>query len=564
MRTLLGISDNQLRSVLDRRRLVLWIYVGRMSLATSIFIAALLSWLNMRPQDTLLAALTFVSAALFTGWSAMRTSVRGRALTEPFLYGQLIFDVLVVTAVVHVTGSADLSPFAPLYILVNTSAALLLPIGSSLLLALLGSVLYAGDALMINQISITPPLLTQLAVFIATAVGTGWISSRLQQMSASTQQLAAALTQARLEAADILGNIRSGILTIDTQGILLYANPAASELLGVPLAESDGLPVLPAIAAVAPGLVTALERAIRERVNTQREEARVVGGDHEFPIGVTTTSNEGDGQRVGRSITAIFQDISDQKRVEQLRRRAERLEAVAELSASLAHEIRNPLASIRSAVEQLGRSPRATHDEETLSRLIVRESDRLTRLLAEFLDFARTRVTRIGSVDIAAVARGAANLAATHPSRPEGVSVECVTPPGPVIIEGDEDLLHRATFNLALNAVQATRPGGHVRVEVIPTASDALPSGVHFEHGAVTVRVTDDGPGIPVEIRERIFQPFATTKPGGSGLGLPVAHRAIEAHRGVVLVDSDDHGTCFTVVLPTVQPNATPVAGAVA
>jgi signal transduction histidine kinase len=311
--------------------------------------------------------------------------------------------------------------------------------------------------------------------------------------------------------------------------------------------------VLAEIAAVSPGLSEAIERAVRQGLTTQREEAQVTLPGRQFPVGVTTTSNERDGDPMSRSITAIFQDISDQKRVDLLRRRAERLEAVAELSASLAHEIRNPLASIRSAVEQIGQSPRTTPDEQTLTRLIVRESDRLSRLLAEFLDFARTRVTRLGTVDLSALARGAANLAAAHPSRAAGVTVECDVPPAPVIIEGDEDLLHRAVFNLALNAVQAATAGGRVRIEVEDAPREPLPVGVRFEHGVVALRVLDDGPGIDAEIRDRIFQPFATTKPGGSGLGLPVAHRAIEAHRGLVLVDSDAQGTRFTVLLPKVQ-----------
>ncbi len=177
----------------------------------------------------------------------------------------------------------------------------------------------------------------------------------------------------------------------------------------------------------------------------------------------TTVSapNAGDAPGVGDgTATVIFQDISDQKRLDTLHMRAERLEAVAELSASLAHEIKNPLASIRSAVEQLGRSPRANEDERSLSSLIVRESDRLSRLLSEFLDFARVRVTRIGPVDLAEVARDATTLVSTHPDRPEGVQVDFAVPTSPMIVEGDEDLLHRAVFNLALNAVQASSHGG--------------------------------------------------------------------------------------------------------
>ena len=549
LRVLTGVSDEALRSALDPRRFIRWIYVGRLSLATAVFLAALFTFLEAsNPIDTLVATIAFALAAVFTSWSAWLTHIRSRPLTDTFLYGQFVFDVILVTSVVHVQPL-----FAPIYILVNTSAALMLPIGSSLLLAIFGSVLYTADTLALQGTAFSAAQAVQVGVFFLAALGVSLISVRLQQAGASSKQLVAELNQVRLEAADILSNIRSGILTIDVRGAVLYANSMASELLGFDLESYESRAVLPRIAEVSPGLTTALERAIERDTHTEREEAHVKDADRAFPIGITTTSNEGGANRGGRSITAIFQDISDQKRVEQLRRRAERLEAVAELSASLAHEIRNPLASIRSAVEQLGQSPRATTDEQTLTRLIVRESDRLSRLLGEFLDFARTRVTRITTQDLTAIARGATNLAAAHPSRTEGVVVECIVPATAVLVEGDEDLLHRAIFNLALNAVQAAPPNGRVRVEILAAIDDAHRRAVRSDQGVVAIRVTDNGAGIHASIRDRIFQPFATTKPGGSGLGLAVAHRAVEAHRGAILVDSGQKGTQFTVILPLNQ-----------
>jgi len=237
-----------------------------------------------------------------------------------------------------------------------------------------------------------------------------------------------------------------------------------------------------------------------------------------------------------------------------LRLRAERLEGIAELSASLAHEIKNPLASIRSAVEQIGRMPATSEDQKTLSALVMKESDRLSRLLSEFLDFARVRVAKTKPIDLADVARGAARLADTHPDRDQSVRVTFEEPAsGRISLDGDEDLLHRAVFNLALNAVQASPRGGRVRVELAPLSMDQVPAGVSFDLGGVALRVSDDGPGIPVEIRDRLFDPFFTTKPGGSGLGLSIVHRAIEAHAGFVFVDSDDSGTRVTVLLPSHQ-----------
>jgi two-component system sensor histidine kinase PilS (NtrC family) len=372
-------------------------------------------------------------------------------------------------------------------------------------------------------------------------------------MSSVTEELAEELTQVRLQAADILRNIRAAIITIDERGALVYANPAASDLLATDLAALVGRSFEPLVEPASRGLLSAVRRALREGVHVQREEAEMTAGGRTFPIGITTTSNVVDVTHGGRSVTVIFQDITDQKQVDEFRRRAERLEAVAELSASLAHEIKNPLASIRSAVEQLGRSPSATTDEQTLAGLVVRESDRLSRLLSEFLDFARTRVTSIGALDVAAVTRTAARVAAEHPSCSNAVTIAVRAPSDPVVIDGDEDLLHRAVFNLALNAVQASAEGSVVTISVGPASLGPLPAGVSTPRDAIEIVIEDTGPGIAPEVRDRLFEPFTTTKPGGSGLGLSVVHRAVEAHRGIVLVDSTEQGTTFRIVLPRRQ-----------
>jgi len=235
--------------------------------------------------------------------------------------------------------------------------------------------------------------------------------------------------------------------------------------------------------------------------------------------------------------------------------RAERLEGVAEMSASLAHEIRNPLASIRSAVEQLARIPRSGEDEQVLSELVQRESDRLSRLLTEFLEFARTGVTRVTELDVAAIARNAAHLAEGRDDRPAGVTVVENLPSAPLIVEGDEDLLHQAIFNLVLNAVQASPPNGEVRVEARELSRAQLPAGVmEFASGAVAIQVSDRGAGIDPSIRDRLFDPFVTTKPGGSGLGLSIAQRAAAAHGGVVMVSAPGDETRFTLVVPRRRP----------
>ena len=544
------------RALFEPRRLLRFIYVGRLITTAAIYLAAVFAWSDADRGDTLMASLLITVALVFTAGSALFSEDRDALPGATFLSVQAVFDLALVTGIVHITGGGT-SQFAALYILVIALAAVLLTTSGAFLTAALACVLYFGDVILLTRAPINAALLLQLLVFALVALSSWYISARLREARAGTEELAAELVKVRLEASDILRNIRSGIVTIDARGTLLYANPAAEALLGLSLESQVGRPALALIEPVSPVLARAIERAARDGVRTTRAEGTVSTGTRSFPIGLNTTvssPNGGDGTPgEGATATVIFQDISDQKRLDTLHMRAERLEAVAELSASLAHEIKNPLASIRSAVEQLGRSPRANEDERSLSSLIVRESDRLSRLLSEFLDFARVRVTRMGAVDMSAVVRGATSLAAAHPDRAEGVQVQCVVPDTPLVVEGDEDLLHRAVFNLALNAVQASTRPGTVRIEIAPLTSDDAPAGVSFDEGGVALRVSDEGDGIPSEIRDRLFDPFFTTKPGGTGLGLSVVHRAIESHRGFVFVDSDARGTRVTVLLPTSQ-----------
>ena len=558
-------SDAALRVILDPRRLLRWVLIGRICLASAIFIAAVSNWSSVDSSKTLVASLAFAISAIVTVGSTGYGEIYRRRFGHAFVYMQAIFDLLLVTAVVHLTNGTS-SPFAALYILVIATSSLLVPASGGLLIAGLGIAFYFADVVVLLRSPLSEPAVwMQLSVIALVTLGIRYLSARLRESSEGKAILVAALEQTRLQADDILRNIRSGVVTVNTDGRLLYANPTAEQLLGIELITRVGEPVLDAIGMVAPELAGAIRDAAQARVRTTRGEGLVSTATRRFPIGVTTTytEQEDDGRRTA---TAIFQDLSDQKRMDVLRFRAERLEGIAELSASLAHEIKNPLASIRSAVEQISRMPAVSDDQRTLGALVLRESDRLSRLLSEFLDFARVRVARTKPVDLATIARGAASLAHAHPDRDESVRVTCVAPEEPVMLDGDEDLLHRAIFNLALNALQAAPSESEVRIEVAQGRMESIPAGLSFDEDAVSLRVTDSGPGIPAEVRDRMFDPFFTTKANGTGLGLPVVHRAIEAHRGVVLVDSGKRGTRFTVVLPRLQrsnsPNVPPAATA--
>ena len=563
-----AFPDLPLHLFLDPRRIVRWVWLGRVVLVCAILAAAAFVWADADPGHTLVATLAFAGAAFGTAISAMWADVYKRPVAGGFYLLQCAMDLLLVTAVVHITGGWS-SQFGALYILVIAASALLLERRSGYVVAFASCVLYTGDVLLLRDDPFHFGIAVQATLFMIVGVGAESIASRLRHAGVNREELAARLAKVQLEAADILRTIRSGIITVDSQGRLLYANPAAADLLGLHLRGFTGKPVLRALRDVAPEMSELLERSARDGLRTTRAEGVIRRDGMNVPIGVTTTTIERDTKAAGQTATAIFQDISDTKRVQALNVRTERLQAVAELSASLAHEIRNPLASIRSATEQLSSRRQVRkdagddEDERTLHALVVRESDRLDRLLTEFLDFARARVTRTSAVDVASIIEDTTQMVRAHPSCESGitVSVDSSVTAKRFYVEGDEDLLHRALFNLLLNAVQVMSPtgGGNVTVGAM-CESDSAPAMGRGQLPMIRITVTDDGPGVPFELRERLFDPFVTGRAGGSGLGLSVVHRAVEAHNGVVYVDHLHRGTRFTILIPAADdPAATDV-----
>lgn len=543
----------RLRAILDPRRALLWVYAIRTVLAVALIVVLPQLAVGQTPTAVRLVQAAAILAFAVTGISLIAVEMYRAPASRGFLLAQAVTDIALITALVHVTNGSE-SQFAALYILVIAYSALLIPRSGGLIAALLVCAFYFTDIVVTRDFVLDSTAWLQMGNFATVAVGTGYVSARLREVGSGSELLAETLRRERLQASDVLDNIRSGVVTIDASGVLQYANQAASALLDVNLVPFVGRSVRAELDRAAPGLLLALERAIRTRTRTSRAEALVRQDGREMQLGITVTFLRGDELDDAGSATAIFSDISDQKRLEDLHVRAGQLEAVSELAASLAHEIKNPLASIRSAVEQLGRMPSADEDTGALTRLVVRESDRLARLLTEFLDFARVRVTRVAPIDLAALVRDTINLVAAHPDRSATTELVFDAEPAVQQVDGDSDLLHRAIFNLVLNAAQALGEGGAVRVSLRAATPDTVPGGVVPESGAVLLVIEDNGPGMPADVRDRIFTPFFTTKPRGSGLGLPVVHRAIDAHRGVVLVDSSPgSGTRFTIILPRTQ-----------
>jgi two-component system sensor histidine kinase PilS (NtrC family) len=538
-----------------------WLYLGRLTLAFGVFTGAVLVWGQTNQADTLIATLALLATIGFTGLSAFHTVIRARPVGTNFLYSQVIFDALLVTVIVHVTGGTA-SSFPPAYILVIAASALLLPFSGGVLIAALASILYFADLIWFHveggaEATVSLLLwrvpaeladaLLQIGLFAIVAVVVGALGDRLRRTGQALGQMESELRQLRLETDDILSAIDTGLVTVDDTGRLMYMNGAAEGVLGFKGAGWLNRPVLEELDHRASGLGSIINRTAKTREPVRRYEIRMRAGAEHRILGVRTTVLERGGLPW---VTAVFQDITDSRQIEDLTRRAERLQAVAELGASLAHEIKNPLASIRSATEQLENKQLNDHDKGILRRLVITESDRLSRLLSEFMEFSRVEVRRRSPVDFSKVTADAIRLVAQHPDARGGASIDFKPPAAPVVLDGDQDLLHRAVFNLVLNAVQHSGDAGHVRVELGPVNGSEVPAGVQSD-ASVRLSVSDSGPGIPDENLARLFDPFFTTREGGTGLGLALVHRAVEAHEGTILVDGHEgRGAQFTVYLP--------------
>ena len=240
-------------------------------------------------------------------------------------------------------------------------------------------------------------------------------------------------------------------------------------------------------------------------------------------------------ERTTSRLTEVYRDL--QQNFEQMKR-AERLFAVGQLAAGLAHELRNPLGSVAGAAGILQRNAHLEPKHRECLEIINKESQRLNRLLTDFLDFARPRPPKYQTVEVDSLLNSVIQLAA------HGIGRDAVTlrkdvashlPP----VEGDPELLKQMLLNLIINAIQAMPDGG----EVVVSAT--------LREGQILIRVRDQGCGIAPESRDRIFDPFFTTKEGGTGLGLPVAHQIVEQHGGILTAEANPgSGMTFSALLP--------------
>ena len=271
------------RYELGRSRLLRWVYAGRMTLATGILVGMMVAWFSAPPEATRIATLLFIVTVAVTLASVWYTDVRENTPGRNFMYAQVVLDAALVTAVIHITSGGGDVVFAPLYILVITEGALLLPLPGGVLIGALSSILYFADLVWGRPDSLdlnTAGL--QIGLFAVVALITGWLGDRVQRTWLALGQVQSELVRLRLDTGDILTNISTGVLTVVDGGRLGYINRAGERFLDLTLEQWRGAPILDVVGEVAPGLADALRRSMNGLRPVSRHPGAETNGSRQW------------------------------------------------------------------------------------------------------------------------------------------------------------------------------------------------------------------------------------------------------------------------------------------
>jgi two-component system sensor kinase FixL len=340
----------------------------------------------------------------------------------------------------------------------------------------------------------------------------------------------------------IIESAVDGIIVIDARGLIEAFNPAAERLFGHREQDIVGRNVNVLMPSpyreehdgyVAQYLSTGTARII----GIGREVTALRRDGSTFPVQLSVGEMIVNGER---KFTGILHDLTARVRIEEQLRERTAMAHLGEMAAIIAHEVRNPLAGIRGAIQVIGSRLPAENRDAAVAHEIVKRIDALNDLMKDLLLFARPPQPKTGAVDVVEVVSLTARLLADDPSLADvRVEIEGEAPP----IMADADLLKIVFVNLLMNGAHAMGGKGVIRVSV------------EARDGICRIAFHDRGPGIPEHIRERIFTPFFTTKSKGTGLGLPTAKRLIGAHAGSIEIACPvEGGTIVTVELPAQQP----------
>lgn len=470
------------------------------------------------------------------------------------LYIQFAGDVYIETMLVYFTGGID-SPFSFLYLVSIITAAMMLYRRGGFVVASGCAIMY-GVLADLMYFSIIPPpprsvfspaqwstvrlylnLATNFAGFYATALLTSYISEKLRRTYAELDRNRQNLEELKALNENVVASIPSGLLTLDPAGVVTFANPAAREILWMTPSEVTGRHISDLGIFDLQGwekIVAALQNAPVVRGET----ARFQRGDEAIVLGYAVTLLRTlEGRSAG--LTFIFQDLSEMKKLEGQLRMKDRMAAVGELSAGIAHEIRNPLAAIAGSVQVLRNSSNLSPQEQRLMSIILKESDRLNKTIGEFLRFVKPHDRRAVEFDIAASVIETCELLTNSAEMGPGHTIEWGVDPSSFVLTGDPDQIRQVFWNLSRNAVQAMPGGGTLHVSA------------RAEEGFYRIRFADQGRGMSDRERRLLFQPFRTSFPSGTGLGMAICYRIVQEHGGRIEVESaQGSGTTITLSLP--------------
>lgn len=460
-----------------------------------------------------------------------------------------LLDAVIVTAVVAATGGGH-SMFSFLYVLLVVAACLLLSRVGGVTVAGLCSVLYIGVVFMRTIVPMTlvmePPAETTAleimtmflnsGTLLVVAIVAGGLAERFQAARGELDAKRRALGDLQVFKDLVFQSVETGLVAVDRRHRVTAFNRAAEDMTGIRATDAIGRVWSDLFGDSLP--VRAIEAALdsNARASSRHEFTLARAGGGTLPLRITFSAlRTADGNRVG--LIAACEDLSAIRELETRMRQADRLATLGRMAANIAHEIRNPLASLTGAIEVLVGADRPPHMRERLTSIVLRESERLNETIKAFLEYARPAPLAPAAVDAAECLDEVLTLI-EHRATPEGLKIVREFS-GPLVVRVDPPQFRQAVWNLCLNAVQAMPEGGELRV------------GAAVRGGCLEIRVMDTAEGIASEDLPHIFEPFFSTKDGGTGLGLALVHRIVQDHGGSIEVHSvRGAGSTFTVTLP--------------
>jgi two-component system sensor histidine kinase PilS (NtrC family) len=467
---------------------------------------------------------------------------------------QLILEVYIEAGIIHATGGGEshLSILLPLTII---SISLIYHLAGTVLVATLSSFAYAYTVLLagvkfpiplsydaiknfnsINEVTFYQVILYSFAFYLVAYVS-GYLAQKLKHKGEELFSTALELNKIRMETHDILHHMRSGLMTVDNSGRIIYFNKTAEEILGYKGEDIKGQKFPDVFRDRMPEFSDRLKQTLKTQHIDSRSEIYITSlSGSKIPLGLST-SILGDDQTGKRGVIAVFADITQAKRMEQEIRLKDRLAAVGELSAGIAHEIRNPLASISGSVEVLKEELSLSDENGKLMELIIKETGRLNLILTEFLQYAKIGETSLKKVELISLIREVTELVKKHKSYCSRIRIKDKLQDSILYIWGEENQIKQLLLNLLVNALEAMDDkGGEI---VISNQSLNQVEGHYFPGEAeeefqdwIPLAIQDQGKGMNEEQKERLFWPFYSSKKDGTGLGLAIVQRLVNTLEG--------------------------------